>query len=368
MPPPSVKLLDRAIIDSKRGAPLHHQVRNTLRKLIDEHFEDGAMLWPEATLVEQLGISRGTIRQALTELVREGLLTRHPARGTFVHKSKPVSTAFSTIGVFVSEYNSDFLSGMLEHLALSARERGLRLQVYHTFQGEETAQAYREVVRSPQEEGFVLMTSPEATLELYEALSDRGYHTVSTEAVTPDYPGPWVMTNARQVIDIGLEHLRTLGHRRIALLVNEPIGLPSVSQKIERFETLCAEFDLEGSIIVAGTQFWQSSYDAAYRSMEDVWALSPRPTAIFTVSDPGAWAALKWLAQNKVTVPEEVSVLGFEDVAPSRYTHPALTTIRHPIADLARQAITMLTEAAPESTLLSPSLVIRESTGPVSDA
>lgn len=68
----SVEVLERALIHRRRGLPLHLQVQSALRQAIEEHFEDGQSFWTEALLVERLGVSRATVRQALGELSRQG--------------------------------------------------------------------------------------------------------------------------------------------------------------------------------------------------------------------------------------------------------------------------------------------------------
>jgi len=114
-----------------------------------------------------------------------------------------------------------------------------------------------------------------------------------------------------------------------------------------------------------GTKFWEDSYTKAYQIMPKVMEL--KPTAIFAFDDLGAWAALKWCAQHGLSVPNDVSVLGFANDKPSAFTHPALTTIAHPIAEIASTAVDLLTLRGKtrQTRLLQPSLVVRESTGPV---
>lgn len=124
--------------------PLHLQVRRSLRSAIEDHFEDGQDFWTEAALIERVGVSRGTVRQALLELSREGLLVRQAAKGSFVRKS-----AATTLGVFVPRYDSDFFTGMLDHLAQAGRGCRLRLQVYHTHQGENAEESWRHLTQSP---------------------------------------------------------------------------------------------------------------------------------------------------------------------------------------------------------------------------
>jgi DNA-binding LacI/PurR family transcriptional regulator len=100
--------------------------------------------------------------------------------------------------------------------------------------------------------------------------------------------------------------------------------------------------------------------------MPEIMAMKPRPTAIFAMSDPGAWVAIKWCAENDIKVPDQISVLGFSNDRPSQFTYPALTTIAHPVAKIAQCAIQLLSKPGPQrvTRMLTPELVLRESTGP----
>jgi DNA-binding LacI/PurR family transcriptional regulator len=93
-----------------------------------------------------------------------------------------------------------------------------------------------------------------------------------------------------------------------------------------------------------------------------------KPTALFTVSDAGAWAAMDWLYRQGLDVPGDVSVLGFENVPTSRFTRPALTTVAHPVAEIAARAIDALWSERYDPhrhELVEPHLVVRNSTGSV---
>ena len=142
-----------------------------------------------------------------------------------------------------------------------------------------------------------------------------------------------------------------------------------VAFKMERaFEEITAAGGLAEAVVVhCGTKPFEDSHDAAYRQIDKLLAVNPRPTAIFTVSDAGAWAALRRLSELGISVPQEISVLGFSDDRPSRFMHPALSTIAQPVAEIARRAIEMLVENQPGTRVefMPPSLVIRESTAVV---
>lgn len=355
-------LLKRVIVDERRGSPLHIQLRKTLKSIIDEHFADGDLFWPEVTIAESLSLSRGTVRQALGDLAREGLLRRHHARGTFVTKEAKSQSEIRTIGLFVSDYEFDIAAQMIQRISETCRDQNLRVQIYHTHDGEQTASAYRQVERGPDSEGIVMLVDAPSADELYFAFTDRGYRTVCIHRTSSSYLGPSVETDAAEAVQIGVNYLTGLGHKKIALLVNEPMAATSVAEKVDTFRDFMGTVeDGQGSVVMCGTKFGESSYNAAYSAMPGLW--EERPTAIFTVSDPGAWAVLNWLAEQKIDVPGEVSVLGFEDAIHSKYTFPALSTIAHPVRALATEAIKLIVEGRQEQVRFSPTLVVRKSTG-----
>ena len=170
---------------------------------------------------------------------------------------------------------------------------------------------------------------------------------------------------------IGLEHLRALGHERIVFLVNEPMRDAGVVEKVEEFQRLTSARGsaILGRVVLCGTHLGESSFEAAHAHMAEAWEVAParRPTAIMTASDPGAWAAIRWLAERGVAVPEQVSVLGFEDATSSRYMHPALSSVAHPLAERADRALELLwgdTHAPAVTVQVQPVLAARDSTGP----
>lgn len=375
---PRSDLLDKIILDSRRRTPLHLQLHRALLRLIEEHFDGGDSFYTEMMLVQRLGISRSTVRQALGDLTREGYLSRRAARGTTVTKAGrpllPVGgiepgniaerVARAYVGVFVSETSFEYMTALLQCVTRECRVRDLAVNTYYTHSGEDIGRVYRQVHQPPDVERFVLIQPPDTTVELNEALSDRGYRTVAFEMPSSDYFRPVVATNARMAVQVGVDYLRSLGHTRIALLVGDPVKTVSVRHKIEHFRMILPQ----GRVVVNETDSPADSFEAAYLQMRDVWPDDPtlRPTAVMTTSDPCAWAALRWFTEQGVRVPDDVSVLGFEDARSSRFMLPALSTIAHPIEQLAREALDILwVPGEPqEQRFIAPELIIRASTGP----
>jgi LacI family transcriptional regulator len=358
-------LLDRVItVDPRQDTPLHAQLRLGLKSLIEHHFQDGDRFFSEPQLIQKLAVSQVTVRRALADLGREGLLERQPAKGTFVRKSKVARSATKTVGVFTPAWDSFFLSGMLESLAKVCRQNDYRIQIYHTEKGEKVSAAFRWVEQAPANEGIIFLAAAAAeSAELYRVLAARDYRIVAIDQPVPGQTVPLVLTDNQKGIALGMEHLLGLGHRRIVLLVGEPEEGKNVVQRMKAYREVMAAAGLEAYVITCGTHSWESSFDAAYRMMPEVMAL--KPTAVFAVSDCSAWAALKWLAERNISVPREVSVLGFDGDSPSKFTQPALTTVAQPHEALSKAAVELLWAdpfVAETQRLLAPSMTIREST------
>ncbi|MBC8102559.1 MAG: LacI family DNA-binding transcriptional regulator, partial [Cytophagales bacterium] len=276
----------------------------------------------------------------------------------------------TTVGIFAADWDSEATNALLSQFAAACRKNDLQANLHWLHQNEAVETILAQCHERPEEAAFVLNLGSEINGRLYQRLSERGYRTVSTDLMPEGYGGDVVATDSRAAVRLGLDHLFSLGHQRIVLLVNEPIRDKSVVDKIDEFLLRMSEqgLSLVGRIVICGTQSWQNSYDSAYHHMVEVWDSwsGQRPTAIFTVSDPGAWAVLRWFRERGVEVPGEVSVMGFEDAASSAHVVPSLTTLAHPSGEAVARCLEVLTAPIPaphRTQLIPPRLIVRDSTG-----
>jgi len=362
---PSLEMLNRIIVaDTARELPLHAQVRRALKVAIDDHFDDGQQFWTESALVAQLGLSQITVRRALQDLSREGVLERRRALGSFVRKDK--KKAVASVGVFLPAYDATFFASMLDYWSVLLRSTQRQLHVYHTHRGETTAEAYAHLQGTPESEGIILFSnSPQVTQELFSVLNERSFRVVSVDTAPANGLGAFVGVDNELGIRMSLEHLYGLGHRHIVLFVKEPEDSESVQQRMRVFKQITQEMGVKSSIVSCGHSFYKTGEFSVEQRMTEIWGMADRPTAILAVSDASAWPILRWCAQNGIRVPDELSVMGFDDDRPSQYMNPALTTTAQPLQDIARRALAILDEGwngTPE--FLPPTLVLRESTAP----
>ncbi|ODT25979.1 LacI family DNA-binding transcriptional regulator [Microbacterium sp. SCN 69-37] len=167
------------------------------------------------------------------------------------------------------------------------------------------------------------------------------------------------------------EHLIAMGRRRIAFLGNPE----DVSQSADRLNGLVAAVqDAGAGASVVVVPIFDLSVEDGIRAAGTILDLPPedRPDAIFTANDVVAIGALTCFLRHGVRVPEEISIVGFDDIALAHQAVVPLTTIRQPGYEIGRAAGTLLLHqlenadaAPPEIAPFAAELVIRESTSPV---
>ncbi|MFF3848902.1 LacI family DNA-binding transcriptional regulator [Streptomyces sp. NPDC002328] len=162
------------------------------------------------------------------------------------------------------------------------------------------------------------------------------------------------------------EHLLALGHERIAVIAGPRRRMCS-NARIAGYRSALAS----AGLVHRPEYIRHGGFDEsiARRHMRDLLDLPAPPTAVFTCSDRQALGVYEALAERELKVPDDVSVVGFDDLPESRWTAPALTTVRQPLAEMAATALRLLVRMMdgdrPEGTRteLSTRLVERASTG-----
>ena len=164
-----------------------------------------------------------------------------------------------------------------------------------------------------------------------------------------------------------VDHLRALGHNRIAF-ISGPLRLESVRERRDAFLNRIGE-PLGGVRIEPLVEEGNHKADGGFEAMERVLKRAPGTTAVIASNDLTAIGALRAIRQHGLRVPEGLSVVGFDDIQMAQFTEPPLTTVklvRTEIARLACEALLHLikTRGTGVEYCMSTSLVVRASTGP----
>lgn len=162
------------------------------------------------------------------------------------------------------------------------------------------------------------------------------------------------------------EHLIGLGHRRIAT-IGGPLSLLCSRARTDGFRAAAANSGLAvDPAFLTHTNF---DNEAGREAAEKLLSLPDRPTAIFAASDEQALGVYEAARRAGLRIPDDLSVVGFNDAPVARWASPPLTTVREPIDDMAKHAIDLLLrlvagQGAGRSVELATELVIRDSTAP----
>jgi DNA-binding LacI/PurR family transcriptional regulator len=184
----------------------------------------------------------------------------------------------------------------------------------------------------------------------------------------PEEPGPGIRsvgTTNWQGCLTATRHLIELGHRRIAI-IGGPEHLWSSRARLAGYR---AALEAAG-LPTAGELIRRDDFctEGGRRQARELLAMAQPPTAIVAGNDPQAFGVLQALGERGLRAPDDLSVVGFDDVPVASWATPALTTIRQPLAAMAATAFRMLHgrpgAGEPHHIELATTLVIRESTGP----
>jgi LacI family transcriptional regulator len=181
-----------------------------------------------------------------------------------------------------------------------------------------------------------------------------------------------IRVNHQAAARLGLEHLFNLGHRRIAFIKGQAFS----SDTEDRWKAICRAARALGLEVnpqlVAQLVGDAPSPQLGYVATQKILAGRQPFTALFAFNDVSAIGAIHALRQTGRRIPEDVSVVGFDDIASAAFQSPALTTIRQPLWKMGQLAgETVLQRIAnsaqkppPQLLIVEPELIIRESTGP----
>ena len=160
---------------------------------------------------------------------------------------------------------------------------------------------------------------------------------------------------ARQAV----EHLTGLGHRRIAIITGRP-GRVCGNERLAGYDEAMSAAGL--AVPPEYVRRGDFSEAGGCQAVGELFDLDVPPTAVFTCSDRMALGVYQALNERGLRVPEDVSVVGFDDLPEARWVSPALTTIRQPLHEIATAAVHMLLHGHPHRVELPTTLVVRAST------
>lgn len=345
-----------------------------MRRIESGEFSEGGLLPPEKELCKLYKVSQITVRRAVGELTHENILVRQQGKGTFIRRRETGAqvktilalTPYAANTFFYDEFYGPVWKGMEEEANVS----GCNLVFSSHSSSLKHKRDLLKTINPEMHAGIIVINELDNQL-LYE-LKEK-FPVVLVDYSLTDFFSV-VSDNEGGALE-ATGHLASLGHRKIACLTIPAFG-NSYPLRVAGYRKALESFSIKDDFVFR--QEVKESADTSINAREKLGYTACRKmlknrkgiTGIFAVSDAVAIGAIEALHEKKIRVPEEMSIIGFDGIYDSVHSDPPLTTMSVPKEKMGRIAIRTLLEninrrnANPKEIILSPQLVIRESTAP----
>jgi LacI family transcriptional regulator len=257
-----------------------------------------------------------------------------------------------------------FLTQILDCLSQNVRQTGIRL-LLDIVEEDHHRDTYLELTRARRIDGIIL-SGPKFNDKALRALEKDGFPTI----LMGDLPGTSfysVDVDNFSAAGMATRHLINLGHTRIGFITNAKTAFTASEERLRGYKET-----IEASGIAFDPRYVRyGDFDpeSGYKQMKSLLKEKPCPTAAFVASDVVCFGAMAAIREKKLRIPEDIALMGFDDVPFSRYIDPALTTVHLPAVELAQLAFNILLlliggdTPTEKQTRLDTHLVIRQSCG-----
>ncbi|WP_283153461.1 LacI family DNA-binding transcriptional regulator [Guptibacillus hwajinpoensis] len=273
-------------------------------------------------------------------------------------------TETKTILVMVPSIENNVFPQMIAGIDLIAHQSGYKVLLGNTYQDPDKAYSYLEELKQKQVDGVILLTT-RLDNNVITDIADK-YPVVLTSDFISGLNVPTVAIDNISSARNAVEHLLQHGHQRVGMITG-PLDISLSRDRLKGYRQALLEHGIgvDGVLIQEGDH----KYDSGYHQMNKFLALENPPTAIFAANDSMAMGAVKAVKAHGLRVPEDIGVVGFDNIQFSDIFEPSLTTVAQPFMEMGERSMELLLKQINGETLtkkqhvLDTRLIIRDSCG-----
>ncbi|WP_239615963.1 GntR family transcriptional regulator [Cohnella mopanensis] len=337
-------------------------------------YRPGDKLPSENELAEQYSLSRQTVRQSIGELVTEGWLAREQGKGTFVSRQSAERRSVSgnrTVGVITTSISDYIFPSIVRGIEATLKDNGYRMLLSSTDHRKDRERECLEMMLSHSVCALIVEPTKSAegnpNFDNYLAIEDHGIPMVMINESYPDMEFPSVRVDDDAGGFMAASYVIGLGHRKIAGFFKTD-DLQGV-RRMKGFIRACREHHIpsDGSLLVRYST--EDKEEHPHRMLREMLLSDQPPTALVCYNDQLAISLLDTVREIGLRIPEDLSIIGYDDSFLATATEIKLTTIEHPKSGLGEQAANLLIAQLEKGTvppnkemLYPPKLVVRQST------
>jgi len=325
-----------------------------------------------AKVAKRAGVSTATVSRVLNNLgmvkdsTRRRVLSAVESLNYYpnLHARSLAGGKSKTIGLIVSNLSNPFFIDVFQAMDEAARANGYDVLVEHTDYQVGQLRAGVQSLLGKRVAGLAIIVS-EMEPSLLAEIQSSEQPTVFYDVGTPSENSINISVRYELGTQRAVQYLYSLGHRRMAFVGHHTALSPL---QVRRKAFLGAVGGYNGAVswkIAMGPD----SPAGGAQALRELLSSGFRPTAIVCVNDYMAIGVLRELRVNDYSIPEDISVTGFDNISLSEFTNPPLTTLNIPREKIGQMAVNALlpegvASPMPREVLLEPELVLRDSTGP----
>lgn len=376
----------------KQEVPLYHRIKDELRRRIsDGQWTTGQALPNRNILTAEFGTTRITLDKAIQQLVDEGLLTSARGSGTYVAPQRAIRPRRSInrqslrVGVVLGSYipaGAEMPEGDTDHIyfgpVLRGISAGLTGQPVEAKYASVTAEDYLDYFHREELDGLIVLTAAVSDIpHLHKLVESRvPFVAIGISSPSPkDSVIPTIDASNRKGGAAAAKHLLDLGHRRIGC-VNLSTSHANHMDRLMGFEEAMesAGFPIDPDLLCLNPVYDIDKFDTLVDEwLEKLTHAGKMPTAIIACDFSMTLTTLGALRRRYMAVPNDVSLVGFDDPLSAAHLSPPLTTVRQPVYAIGLHAANRLLQALqdPEGPrpvtgpeFLDTEVIVRKSTCP----
>lgn len=321
-------------------------------------------------------VSQSTVSRVLNLASEQTMISEDTAKRVIEaanllgYSPNPIARALrgektNMIGLIVREITDPFFSGLIELLNFEARKNGLTIVLGHAQSDPDKGVQMARVLDSRQVDGIIFLGDLRNDKEVLKSYIDQEHPII---ALCRGRLIPGLVTincDNKQGIRLLVDYLMSLGHKDITFVDGGWFG--DILERREEFIRLSENLDEKHRF--SWIQADDDDFSGGYEVVDKLLSINPKPSAVICSSDTLSIGLMKAFFQRGFQLPDDFSMVGFDDITVAKYIQPSLTTIRQPIEEMAEKAIEMIIKRihgiriSPNESLieLTPQLMIRES-------
>jgi len=330
--------------------PMYRTIVDDLkRKIADGAFDPNEPLPTQVEFAKIYNTSEITTRRALTDLANEGYIYRVRGKGTFIRlepNALPKEKALALERMYLAHssiplrtFNHRFYGDLVAGIQEICEEHGIRFHLWDIGRN-------ASLPEKDEKTGFVLLPNVHMNPDILERWKEEGRKLVTVHFYYPQLRIPYVIVDNLTGGFLATQHLLSLGHRRIGIVLTGKSFLEmnqEFSLRLQGYRLALSQYRVDFDPgLVSVIEEDEESAEMGYAGAERLLSLPNPPTAMFVTSDYKAAGAMQAIKDRGLRIPEDVSVVGYDDTLTSPFLEPGLTTVNQNTLSVGRRAAEML--------------------------